>query len=85
MKVKDLIAALLAMDQEADVILQKDAEGNGCSPLSDADCFAVYVDDNAYSGQVYSLMWNHQEAGFSREEWAEIKKRPRCVVLYPIN
>lgn len=62
---------LLGLDPNAEVILQKDAEGNGYSPLAGLDAKCVYVPNNTYSGEVY--------------EASEGDKRPRCVVLYPVN
>ena len=85
MKVKELIAALVAADPDAEVILQKDAEGNGYSPLHVCDDNAVYVPDSTWSGDVYSLEWSADDAGMSETEWAEIASKPRCVVLAPVN
>jgi len=52
MKVKELIALLQKEDPEREVILQKDAGGNGHSPLSDL-WTATYVPDSTWSGEVY--------------------------------
>jgi hypothetical protein len=85
MKVKELLAALAKADPEAEVILQKDAEGNGYSPLRGADLKAVYVAENTYSGEVYPTTGRASDHCLTQAEWVEMKKRPRCVVLYPIN
>ena len=85
MKVKDLIEALADVDPESDIILQKDPEGNGFSTLSDADSNAVYIAESTYSGTVYSLEWNADDADMTDEEWAKIKTKPKCVVLCPVN
>ena len=85
MKVKELIEILSNVNQESEVILQKDAEGNGYSPLRGADDDAVYIPDSTWSGDVYSMDWSADDAAMDEEEWAEIKANPRCVVLYPIN
>lgn len=85
MKVKELLSALAEADPEAEVILQKDAEGNGYSPLRGADLEAVYIAENTWSGDVYSLNWSANDAGTSEEEWAAITAKPRCVVLHPVN
>ena len=85
MKVKELLEALLSVDPEAEVILQKDSEGNGYSPLCCADANAVYVPDSTWSGDVYDLSWTHVEAGMSEYEWAELNTKPKCVVLSPVN
>lgn len=63
------------MNPELRVILQKDAEGNGYSPLSDASDDAVYVEESTWSGELY----DHQDAGLEGIEGEDV------VVLYPIN
>ena len=67
------------------MILQKDAEGNGYSPLYGVDSEAVYVPESTWSGDVYRPTWSAEEAGRTDEEWAGITALPRCVVLYPVN
>lgn len=87
MKVSELISQLQSMPQDAEVILQKDAEGNGYSPLSEADCDCIYVPRSTYHGEVLSTKWTWQEADiYSSEQWEEFKRdNPRCVVLAPVN
>jgi hypothetical protein len=85
MKVKALIAALLECKQDADVILQKDSEGNGYSPLSDVYTNSVYIPDTTWSGEVYSTEWTADAAGMDEAEWKKILKKKRCVVLFPVN
>lgn len=53
MKVKELIERLSGFNGELNVILQKDSEGNGYSPLSDADDNGMYVAETTYSGDMY--------------------------------
>jgi len=86
MKVKDLIKQLSEMDPELDVIMQKDAEGNGYSPCAGADNDAIYVAETTWSGEVWTPSWSAEDADMEEDEWDEFKqKHPRCVVLYPIN
>lgn len=85
MKVKELIEKLSKAEPEAEVVLQKDAEGNGYSPLADADLNAVYVPETTWHGRVYSLQWSVDEACVTETEWAEIVAKPKCVVLHPVN
>lgn len=85
MKVKQLIKALSKFDENAEVILQKDAEGNGYSPLDIVDGFAVYVPDTTWSGDVYSAHWSADEACMNEKDWKRIMKKKRCVVLAPVN
>jgi hypothetical protein len=85
MKVKELVAALADADPEAEVVLQKDSEGNGYSPLNGADLDAVYVAETTWSGDVYAMDWSAEDACMTEREWSRIKAKPRCVVLFPVN
>jgi hypothetical protein len=85
MKVKELIAELQAMDPDMEVIVQKDSEGNGYSPLAGADPDAIYVADSTYSGEVYPVESTADENCMEEKEWEELQKQPRAVILYPVN
>lgn len=86
MKVSELIAELQKMPQDAEVILQKDSEGNGYTPLLGADDECIYVpDDNTWSGIVYDTKWTSEDADMDSDEWQKILAKPRCVVLFPVN
>lgn len=74
MKVKDLIELLKGEDMEKEVVMSKDGEGNGFSPLSDV-AHALYVPDSTWSGEVYNTD-EKEEAG---EEAKEV------VILWPTN
>lgn len=85
MKVKDLIELLQTMPEDADVILQKDAEGNGFSPLEGADADCVYVPYNTWCGEVYDTRWTADDADMDEDEWNDLLSLPRSVVLFPVN
>ena len=85
MTVKELKELIANLPDEMQVILQKDTEGNGYSPLCDVDAECVYVPENTYSGEVYRLDNTAKDVGMNKDEWDEIKAMPRCVVLCPIN
>lgn len=51
MKVKELIAKLQEQDPNYEVVLSKDAEGNGFSPLADLSA-ENYVAENTWSGEL---------------------------------
>lgn len=70
MTVQELIDELLNHDPDAKVILQKDAEGNGYSPLVGAE-ECVYLAETTWSGQ--TLAPGDDEAGIA------------AVVLWPVN
>lgn len=83
MQVKDLIKQLQLLDPEMQVILQRDAEGNGYSPLAGVDENCVYTAETSYNGYVYDTTWTAEDAALFNEEWKELLTQPHCVVLYP--
>ena len=81
MTVAELIAQLQAMPQDSIVILQRDPEGNGYSPLHVADADAVYCERDA---EVYSTKWTAADACMEEAHWESFKaSTPPCVVLAP--
>lgn len=85
MTVKELKEAIENLPDEMEVVLQKDSEGNGYSPLAGTDSDAVYIYETIWYGDVYSMDWTADDACMSDEEWEEIKSNPRVLVLYPMN
>lgn len=85
MTASELIAELQKLPPEAEVILQKDGEGNSYSPLAAVDGNAVYDPSSTWSGEVYSAEWSADDACMTESEWAEMLSLPRCVVLAPTN
>lgn len=49
----DLRAHLSALPDDTPVILSRDAEGNGYSPLSSVDTTVVYEPESTWSGEVH--------------------------------
>lgn len=84
MKVKELKKLLESVDENRIVILQKDAEGNGYSPLSGVDDNCKYNPDSTWSGEVgiEKLTPELKKKGFSTEDIGRGKK---ALVLFPIN
>lgn len=70
MTVKDLKAAIANLPDTHQVILSRDAEGNGFSPASDHEC-AEYYPESEYFGYV------------SCADEGEINEN--CVILWPTN
>lgn len=85
MTVKELKDAILNLPDEMEVILQKDAEGNGYSPLRGADPDAVYIPETTYYGEVYSTEWTAYDAGMNEAEWKNTLSKPRALILHPLN
>lgn len=87
MNVKELREALEGLPDWMLVILQKDGEGNGYSPLDGVTRDnASYVADSDGSGEVKctKLTPSLKQRGFTKEDMAP-KGAPRCVVLSPVN
>jgi len=85
MKVKELIKWLEAFNEpERRVILQKDAEGNGHSPLCEIG-LSGYVEESSYSGYacIEELTPELIEDGFTEEDIEE--GHEKVLMLYPIN
>ncbi len=86
MNVAQLIAVLQNMNPTRLVVLQKDSEGNGYSPLAGADETLAYVAalSSESSGEAMKQMLTDEDraAGFSEEDLAPSDAVP-CVVLYP--
>jgi hypothetical protein len=85
MTIKELKELITNLPNEMEVVLQKDSEGNGYSPLAGVDSDSVYIPDNTYSGNVYSMGWTSDDACMSEDKWKEIKSKPRTLILYPVN
>lgn len=85
MTVKELREALANLPDDALVILQKDVEGNGCSPCDGVDAENVaYRAENTWSGEIgpIKLTPDLQKQGYGSEDLVE---GVPCVVLIPIN
>jgi hypothetical protein len=85
MTIKELKEAIANLPDEMEVVLQKDSEGNGYSPLIGVDPDTVYIPNSTCSGDVYSIEWTADDACMSDEEWNEVKSKPRTLILHPVN
>jgi hypothetical protein len=84
MKVKELIEKLKAEDPNAEVICQKDPEGNGYSPLSDW-WQGAYRADSTWSGEagLEALTDDDRREGYTEED--VIEDGVRAIFLTPVN
>lgn len=80
--VGELIEILSKLNQDAYVVLQKDAEGNGYSPLAGAE-EAKYQPETTWNGEVPHPKDLDLKSGEYTEE--DIAKMVDCVVIHPIN
>lgn len=83
MKVRELIEQLQKQDPEAIVVLQRDSEGNGFSPLSGL-YFGAYEAETTWSGNFgpHELTESMVKAGYSEED---VVHGVSAVALHPIN
>lgn len=78
MKVKDLINLLRSADPDKIVVLSRDAEGNGYSPLAQCDPDANYKD---WEVGLAHLTEEDKKAGYTEED---LLNGEPAVVLYPL-
>lgn len=85
MKIIDLKKIIEHLPDDMEIIIQKDSEGNGFSPLSEVDDNCIYIPDSTLSGDVYSKEFSADDMLMSEERWEELKKKPSVCVLVPVN
>ncbi len=80
------LAKMLLENPDVELIMQKDSEGNGYSPLSGIDFDVVYLPDTTYSGDVYSKDNDADDNCMEEDEWAKLKEtNSGYAVLFPVN
>ena len=86
MNVKMLKELLQNFNDNDLIVLSKDEEGNGFSPLADAE-EVIYVPNSTWSGDIYykKLTPELEKEGYSEEDVYFGDDAIEAVVLYPIN
>ena len=87
--VGELADYLATLPRDRKVILRKDAEGNGHSPLADA-WEAMYSADTTWSGETHPTpenlaYWMAEPGSAWSEEDAAPEGSERVIVLGPVN
>lgn len=88
MKVKELIEKLKLEDENAEVILSADEEGNYYSPLEGTLGFGkgYYIPNNTWSGQFLNQEYINDKNELEGEIYENNKDiAQKCIVLFPIN
>lgn len=87
MKVKELIEKLKLEDENAEVILSADEEGNYYSPLEGTLGFGkgYYIPNNTWSGEFISENFIGTEVYETDRLEANKDIAQKCIVLFPIN
>lgn len=81
MKVRELIEILQQADQDIDVVLSRDAEGNGFNLLIDVDTERTI--DNHNEIHLRALTQYHIDNGYTDEDLDQTGTGRPCVVLWP--
>lgn len=87
MNVKELRQLLEDVPDDMLVIVQKDGEGNGYSPLDSVYTENnSYVSESSYGGEVKltKLTSYMKDCGFTKQDVAPKDAEP-CIVLIPVN
>ena len=88
MKVKELIEKLKLEDEDAEVILSADEEGNYYSPLEGTLGFGkgYYIPNNTWSGEFLNQEYINDENELEGEIYENNKDiAQKCIGLFPIN
>lgn len=77
-ELKALLAGMNRLPDDTPVIIQKDSEGNGYSPLAGGES-SWYVADNTYSGEAYPMPQDEND------DQVNLDDAVTAVVLWPVN
>ncbi len=85
MKLKELRAIIAKLPKKFDsceIILQRDPEGNGYSPLEGVDENVVKGQDD---GDIFRMKYSASDNCMEEKDWEELKNNPknRVIVLWP--
>ncbi len=84
MKVRELLKMLEGVDGERLVVLQKDSEGNGYSPLYDVDYESSYIHDSR-EVRYEKLTPELKKLGYTEEDVDTANEGVAAIVLQPLN
>ena len=78
MNVKELKEIIKDLPDNMEVILQGDSEGNSYFHLLNADSNCICYEDT-----VLEPHWSAEDCCLEEDEWDELKKQDKCLVLAP--
>ncbi len=86
MNIKNLKEIIADLPDDMEIIMQRDSEGNGFSPLAGADPDNIYIPESTWSGEVYDLEWSAGDCCLEEDEWKRMKEENAAVlVMSPVN
>lgn len=83
MTIKELKEVIKNLPDNMEIIMQRDSEGNGHSPLGGVDSNSVYEAQSKWDGYAYSL--EHDKDFIDKKRWDIIKSKPKVLVLFPLG
>ena len=77
---------LAGYNDEMLIVMSRDSEGNGFSPLADHGK-QIYVPDSTWSGDIYEIELTAEliEQGFTTDELYDGDDGVQAIVLWPTN
>lgn len=84
MKVKQLIAELKKLPQDAEVIMSRDAEGNGFSPLDGFDIGTIHPDEVGQHRIDAFFSNSHTDEACGLEK-GERETFVKAICIWPVN
>ena len=84
MNIGELKEYIKDLPDDMEIVVQKDAEGNGYTPMHCAD-LGWYVPETTWYGDFYGAEYTAEDNCMEEDEWAEIKATPMSMVIAPIN
>lgn len=81
---KELIEAIADYPDDAQIIIQKDGEGNSYSPMYCAD-IGYYVPATTWSGEFYGTDLSPDDCAMDNEEHERLTTNHLAIVFVPIN
>lgn len=82
--VADLLAFLHTQDPDMQLVMSKDAEGNGYSPLAGVET-AMYLAETTWAGDIYPTPEEIASEDYLSEEDGAPDGAVRVLVLGPVN
>ena len=84
MKVRVLVEKLKSMDQEAEVYLSKDEDGNGHERVGNVCDDGILLEDPLCGVEMlFFESWGAEACEMTEEQFAEFIKQKHCVVMLP--
>jgi hypothetical protein len=79
---KELIDAIKDLPDDMEIWSLGDDEGNSFRRITQVDYDAIAIVNDCGEIEMYSTYWTADEADMDEDEWEELLKEPRVIVLW---